>query len=104
MNKCINWNLREKILERDKFTCQKCKLGDELGTKLEVHHITPLYSDGKDDLDNLITLCLDCHHYAPNNKEEFEEYMKDEMDGTLTTLVKAWSKVRREHPELFKES
>lgn len=70
---------------------------------LEAHHITPLCFGGKDELDNLITLCLDCHHFAPNNKNDFEEYMKEECTGTMTILIKSINKVRKEHPELFNE-
>lgn len=59
--------------------------------------------DGKDEIDNVITLCFDCHKFAPNTRKEFDEYMGEEMDGILTTLIKAWNKVRKEHPELFEQ-
>jgi len=95
--------LRRKTLERDNFTCQKCKREDKTGNSLEVHHIIPLYVEEKDELDNLITLCNDCHHFAPNHKEEFDEYMKEECTGTMTILIKSINKVREEHPELFDE-
>lgn len=95
--------LKDKALKRDDFICQKCKLKDKTGIKLEAHHIIPLYLGGKDDLDNLITLCFDCHHYAPDNPEEFKEYIGEEIEGTLTTLIKAWKLVGEEHPELVKE-
>ena len=93
--------LRKKALERDYFICKKCGLKDLTGKLLEIHHINPLYSEGKDELSNLITLCLDCHHFAPDKLEEFNEYMKEEMTGTATTLMKSIEKVRSEHPELF---
>jgi predicted restriction endonuclease len=95
--------LKKKVFERDDRTCKKCKIQDKTARILEAHHIIPLYLDGKDDLDNLMTLCSDCHHFAPNDKKEFEEYMKEEMDGTSTTLMKAIKKVREENPELFDE-
>jgi len=88
--------LRKKTFERDNLTCQKCKIQDKTGKILEAHHIVPLCFNGEDDADNLITLCNDCHHFAPNKKEEFEEYMKSECNGTLTTLIKAWQKVSQE--------
>lgn len=94
--------LRTKIFERDNFTCQKCKLEDKTGKLLEAYHINLLAKEGKDELQNLITLCKDCHHFAPNNKEEFLDYLKEEMTGTATNLVKAIEKVRTEQPELFK--
>lgn len=101
MDKKRNQSLRKKCFERDNFTCKKCKFEDKTSNKLEVHHIIPLYAGGEDKLENLITLCFDCHHFAPNTREEFENYLKDEMDGTSTTLVRAFSKVRAEHPEFF---
>ncbi len=96
-----NQSLRVKVFKRDSFTCQKCKIQDKNGKKLEAHHMIPLYLGGKDEIINLITLCFDCHHYAPNNKSEFDEYIREEMDGSLTTFVKAWKKAIEENPELF---
>ena len=96
-------NLRVKVLKRDNFTCQKCWLQDKMMNVLEAHHMVPLCLDGEDELDNLITLCSDCHHFAPNHKEEFDEYMKEECTGTMTILIKSINKVREEHPELFDE-
>jgi 5-methylcytosine-specific restriction endonuclease McrA len=59
--------LREEITKRDKLTCQICGLVDTYGCinpyitlegKLQIHHIIP---NGKSSLENLITLCKDCH-------------------------------------------
>ncbi len=88
-----NQTLRKKAFERDDFTCQKCKIQDKTARILEAHHITLLVIGGEDNLDNIITLCGDCHHFAPNDIKEFEEYMEDEMDGFSTTLMKVWQKV-----------
>ena len=95
--------LRTKVLERDRFICQKCKFEDKTGAKLEGHHITPIYLGGVDELNNMITLCFDCHHYAPDKKQDFEEYMREEADGTLTTFLKVWKKVIEENPKLIEE-
>ena len=92
-----NQTLRNKAFERDNFTCQKCKIQDKTTRILEAHHINPLYTKGADELDNIITLCSDCHHFAPDNKEEFDKYIQEEMGGTFTTLMKAWNKVRGEN-------
>jgi len=61
-------------VERDNYTCQRCKKKLELGRKLNVHHI-----DGKglmypiekrnNSMDNLITLCTMCH-FAVDKKHE----------------------------------
>ena len=98
-----NQTLRRKTIERDNFICQKCKIQNKTGRILEVHHLTPLYKNGKDELNNLITLCNDCHHFAPDKEAEFTEYMKEEMDGTSTTLIKAWKKVFKDNPELIEK-
>lgn len=97
-------NLRIKALKRDEFTCQKCFLEDKTMKVLEAHHILPLCFGGKDELDNLIALCLDCHHFAPNNKKDFDEYMEEQCTGTMTILIKSINKVRKEHSELFEEA
>ena len=50
--------MRRAALERDNFRCTECaKAG-----RLEVHHITPLHKGGLPfALDNLKTLCRECH-------------------------------------------
>ena len=96
-----NQTLKRKAFERDNFTCQKCKIQDKTSRLLEAHHIIPLCYRGEDELNNIITLCSDCHHFVPDKKEDFDEYVNEECNGTMTTLIKALNKVRREHPELF---
>ncbi len=51
-------NSRAHALDRDKYTCQCC---GKKNKRLEVHHIIYRSNGGSDDLDNLITLCEDCH-------------------------------------------
>ena len=51
---------RFEILKRDGFKCQYCGRGAE-ETRLEVDHIIPKSSGGKDELINLITSCFDCN-------------------------------------------
>jgi len=96
-----NKSLIKKVFERDNFTCQKCKIQDKTARLLEAHHLIPITFRGKDEINNLITLCSDCHHFAPNTKKEFDEYLKEECDGTMTTLIKAFKKVRLEHKEIL---
>ena len=101
MDKKRNPSLRKKCFARDNFICRKCKFEDKTAQKLEVHHIVPLFLGGKDELENLITLCFDCHHFAPDKKEDFENYLQEEMDGTATTFIKILNKIRAENPELL---
>ena len=55
------WNdLREYVLRRDKYKCQKC--GKTFpAALLQAHHIEPKEYDGIDSARNLQTLCVDCH-------------------------------------------
>ena len=50
--------LRRKALERDNYQCRAC---GRFARNLEVDHIIPLHSSGEHFLDNLQTLCRNCH-------------------------------------------
>lgn len=50
-----NW--RQKVLWRDKYTCQHCKSKDDL----QAHHIIPRSEGGTNRVINGITLCKGCH-------------------------------------------
>ena len=55
--------LRQAVLQRDDFTCSCCgmkMIGARLGL-IAVHHILPVHTGGKDTLENLTTLCVNCH-------------------------------------------
>ena len=56
---------------RDGFICQCCGILGEEG-----HHIHPLVYGGKDEVDNVITLCSLCHKGAPDNPDQFLQYQK----------------------------
>ncbi|HLC87964.1 MAG TPA: HNH endonuclease [Patescibacteria group bacterium] len=52
--------LRYQVFLRDGFKCRACG-GTALETVLEVDHIKPVIGGGKNTLDNLQTLCLNCN-------------------------------------------
>lgn len=111
-----NWaELRLKAIKRDSYTCQDCGYQAPYGYSparigkysswpakhwrtdkgLEVHHIIPISEGGPEfDLDNLITLCYDCHHLgrhgskAPTPEEvaqkRGEERQKAEQERLAT--------------------
>lgn len=56
-------NLREKIKNRDNFTCKICALSvaDEKNLLLEIDHIMPLSKGGITSEENLQTLCWKCN-------------------------------------------
>ena len=51
---------RRSVYERDNYTCMLC---GQRGGDLNAHHIKPyaLYPEHRYELDNGITLCVDCH-------------------------------------------
>jgi len=60
----VNPVLRQLVLKRDNYTCQKCgKTQEELTVGLHCHHITPVVNSPieANDPKNCITLCKDCH-------------------------------------------
>lgn len=64
--------LRKQCLERDHYECQWCKAEGKLTTQydsiLEVDHIKELeyHPESALDIDNLRTLCKDCHNKRHN--------------------------------------
>ncbi|TLM98582.1 DUF1998 domain-containing protein, partial [bacterium] len=63
-----NWNaIRQIVRQRDQFTCQMCG-ALEVDRSHHVHHKIPLRSftslELANSLDNLITLCPNCHRKA----------------------------------------
>lgn len=51
-------NIREEVLIRDKYVCQKCGIDN---VPFEVHHIINYLLTKDNSLDNLVTLCKRCH-------------------------------------------
>ena len=53
--------IRKTVLIRDNFTCQACGKVCYGRNDAQVDHKTARAAGGKDELDNLQTLCLRCH-------------------------------------------
>jgi 5-methylcytosine-specific restriction endonuclease McrA len=49
--------VRAAVLERDGHACVRCGSAE----CLEVHHKVPARAGGSTSLENLVTLCFDCH-------------------------------------------
>jgi len=58
---------RKAVFKRDGYVCQKC---GQLGKKLNAHHIERFAKNIvlRYDIDNGITLCVDCHKYVHKNE------------------------------------
>jgi len=70
---------------RDCGTCQACGL---FTPNTEGHHIHSIAEGGKDELNNIITLCTKCHKASPVDPSEFLQFQR--QGGAL------WPEVRRQ--------
>lgn len=57
--------LREAVFTRDNYTCQCCGKSIKDKVILHVHHIKYRSQGGTDSMDNLATVCHQCH--TPKN-------------------------------------
>ena len=58
--KPLSKKIRFEVFKRDAFTCQYCgQMAPDV--LLEVDHIKPVASGGKNDLLNLVTACINCN-------------------------------------------
>ena len=67
------YNVKSAVLNRDNYTCQIC---GEKDTRLEVHHIQFRSKGGSNRMDNLVTLCRDCHKQIHSGGLLFDKKIK----------------------------
>ncbi len=55
--------VRLRVFDRDKWTCQRCRCGKTAGRQFHCHHkrYRPLTEPWEYPLEDLETLCEDCH-------------------------------------------
>ena len=91
-------NRRMYVFARDNYTCQVCKRkkdanGESL--KLHAHHIIYRSLGGSDRVENLLTICVDCHtvkNHLPGGKlYELKEkaYQKPKLNLAAATQMNA---------------
>lgn len=93
-------NAREHALARDNYTCQCC---GKKNCRLEVHHIVFQRNDGSDDLENLVTLCKDCHDTIHHDGKELK--LKGKRRSTLryaTQMSIIQSMLLKKYPDAIK--
>ena len=67
-SKLFDRQLKEKVRVRDNFICQLCKIPElECSKRLHIHHIE--YNKKNCDINNLISLCNNCHSKTLTNRE-----------------------------------
>jgi 5-methylcytosine-specific restriction endonuclease McrA len=52
--------LRERVQARDHYRCKEC-FRERPAVQLQVHHKIERRDGGTDDMNNLVTLCCECH-------------------------------------------
>jgi len=63
------WKGKKLALKRDKYKCRLCGKKVTVGVDNHCHH-----KDGNNSnhrLDNLVTLCMDCHYETYGKENEF---------------------------------
>ncbi|GAH75993.1 unnamed protein product [marine sediment metagenome] len=70
--------LKKSIRRRDNYKCQLCGCPElENRRKLPIHHID--YDKENLNLDNLISLCDNCHSKVNGNREYWQRYFKSKI-------------------------
>lgn len=69
----FNKELKNKIRERDNYTCQECGK-NETRRKLDIHHID--YNKKNNKENNLISLCRGCHIKTNFSRKDWIKYFK----------------------------
>lgn len=67
--KLFTKSLKNKIKNRDKNKCRKCKK-DLTNEKWVIHHKIKVIDGGNNDPSNLITLCVPCHKLIHRSKRK----------------------------------
>ena len=74
----LDENIRKYIILRDDSKCMECGKSNCI---LEVHHIVPKRLNGKNNQDNLITLCSSCHDKTEGKEELFIKHYQSMING-----------------------
>ena len=69
----LDENIRKAIIFRDSNTCQ---MNGEKNVRMEVHHIIPRRLNGSNSINNLVTLCTECHRKVTGKEEQYIDYFQ----------------------------
>ena len=85
--------LREAVFSRDDYTCLCCgKSAIKDGKILKIHHLGYLVGDRSDRMNNLATICSDCHtsknHQKGGKLYDLKPKLKGFKGATFMTMVR----------------
>lgn len=86
---------RQKVLERDEFTCQMPACNCNKRARLQVHHIIPWSMDRtlRYDLDNGIVLCKRSHDAITGNELLFVDLLSAIVKANKNNRTKSSKRV-----------
>lgn len=79
------YNVKSAVLSRDNYTCQICGAKN---TKLQVHHIRFRSKCGSNRMDNLVTLCKECHDKVHTGELEYTKKVKSFKHSTHMNIMR----------------
>ena len=82
------WNML--VLQRDRFTCQKCERNDQ-DISYNAHHIRPVefFPKERNNVENGVTLCSECHWEVHVTLDPKFIEVPEEVKNSRTRRVKA---------------
>ena len=80
------YNVKSAVLNRDNYTYQIC---GEKDTRLEVHHIQFRSKGGSNRMDNLVTLCRDCHKQIHSGGLVFDKKIKSFKHASHMNIMRS---------------
>lgn len=80
------YNVKSAVLNRDNYTCQIC---GEKDTRLEIHHIQFRSKGGSNRMDNLVTLCRDCHKQIHSGGLVFDKKIKSFKHASHMNIMRS---------------
>ena len=82
-------DLRQQVLERDNFTCRRCRC---TYNNLDTQHIIPRRYGGSDSLDNIMSYCRQCQEKWGQLLTYYSRQIKQE-GYTMTLLLRIGLKI-----------
>ena len=73
--------IRERVFSRDCGLCVPCQLKGKITPATEVDHIQPIHKGGTDSLDNLQSICDECHKDKTADDKGYTRRPEIGLDG-----------------------